>query len=89
MEWKIGTKLCATMSIFSQGTVTTKDYGCDFEPRTTNFSSTSLTLSEMKSFDDGEFSCTITLTNDELIEVTRFNVTVKGKGLHFNKQTLL
>ena len=84
VEWKIGTKPCATMSIFSQGTVTTKDYDCDFEPRTTNFTSTSLTLSEMKSFDDGEFSCTITLTNGDLIEVTRFNVTVKGKALRFN-----
>jgi len=62
-----------------------KIYNCDFESRTTNFNSTSITLSEMKSFDDGEFSCIITLPNETTtIEVTRFNVTVKGKQLCLN-----
>ena len=79
VKWKIGRHDCAWMYI-KHGTITSRTFNCAFEPRVTNFTSTKLTLSEMKSFDDGEFSCTITLADYETtIEVTRFNVTVKGR----------
>ena len=78
VKWNIGTHVCARMYI-EQGIITSRTFHCAFEQRVTNFTSTKLTLSEMKSFDDGEFSCTITMIKDTMIEVTRFNVTVKGR----------
>ena len=86
VEWKIGTQTCALMYI-SNGVINIRPYNCGFGSRATNFTATSLTLSEMKSSDDGEFSCSITL-KDEVNpnEVTRFNVTVKGKELCFKSQ---
>ena len=81
VKWKIGEQICAVMNILS-GIIEERSYNdeCGFESRATNFSSTSLTLSEMKSYDDGEFICTT--TSDDgfvIIDVTRFNVIVKGK----------
>ena len=81
VQWLKDTTACATMTIYN-GAVLKKSYDCDFGPRVINFTLTSLTLSEMKSFDDGEFSCTTTPADYSSATVeTRFNVIVKGKVL--------
>ena len=86
VEWKLNTttESIAVMYI-DEGTISTRTYGSEFKNRATDFNSTSLTITGMKSSDDGEFSCTVTLSDDTTTYVvTNFSVTVKGKEFCFN-----
>ena len=73
-----------------EGAISIRMYGSEFKNRVTDFNSTSLTITEMKSSDDGEFSCTITLSDEETTYVvTHFYVTLNGKELYFSSSSLV